>query len=182
MNQPPRKPLERLTGTVERITFHSQESGFAVLKVAVKGHRELVTVVGTLPEVQAGEWLKAEGCWTVDAKHGQQFKAEVIQTTRPDTLEGIERYLASGMIKGIGPVLAGRMVKAFGIRTLEIIDTDAHNLTFVKGIGKERQGRIVIAWAEQKSIREIMVFLHGHGVSTSRAFRIYKQYGRPGWC
>lgn len=131
MSQLPRKPLERLTGTVERITFHSPESGFAVLRVTVKGHRDLVTVIGTLPEVRAGEWLKAEGFWIVEPKHGQQFKAEVLTTTRPDTVEGIERYLASGMIKGIGPVLASRMVKAFGVRTLEIIDADPHNLTFV---------------------------------------------------
>lgn len=177
MQAPASRTTETLTGSVERVTFHSEETGFGVLRIKARGHREVVTVVGTLPEVRAGEWLEAHGTWTVDAKHGQQFKAEVLKTTRPDTIEGIERYLASGLIKGIGPVLAGRLVKAFGERVFEIIDTDPHNLTFVNGIGKHRQSLIVSAWTEQKAVREIMVFLHSHSVSTSRAFRIYKQYG-----
>ncbi|MDP7289772.1 MAG: helix-hairpin-helix domain-containing protein, partial [Phycisphaerae bacterium] len=137
----------------------------------------MVTIVGSLPEIRAGEWLEASGFWAVDAKHGQQFKAEVLKTVRPDTVEGIERYLGSGLIKGIGPVLAGRLVKAFGRRVFDIIDADPHNLTYVKGIGKTRQKQITEVWAEQKAIREIMVFLHGHRVSTRRAFRIFKAYG-----
>ena len=177
MHQGSRTHLDNLTGSVERVTFHSEESGFAVLRVKVRGHRDLVTVVGSLPEVRAGEWLEAAGIWTVDNKHGQQFKAEVLKTARPDTLEGIERYLGSGLIKGIGPVLAGRIVKVFGQRVFDIIDADPHNLTYVKGIGKNRQAKVVAAWQEQKAVREIMVFLHSHGVSTRRAFRIYKQYG-----
>jgi len=177
MHHSQRKHLDNLTGSVERVTFHSEESGFAVLRVKVRGHRDLVTVVGSLPEVRAGEWLEANGFWAVDAKHGQQFKAEVLKTVRPDTVEGIERYLGSGLIKGIGPVLAGRLVKAFGQRVFDIIDADPHNLTYVKGIGKTRQKMITEVWAEQKAIREIMVFLHGHKVSTRRAFRIFKAYG-----
>ena len=177
MDHSSRKHLDNLTGSVERVTFHSEESGFAVLRVKVKGRRDLVTVVGSLPEVRAGEWLQADGFWTVDARHGPQFKADVLKTVRPDTIEGIERYLGSGLIKGIGPVLAGRLVRAFGRRVFDIIDADPHNLTCVKGIGPTRKKKITEVWAEQKAIREIMVFLHGHKVSTRRAFRIFKAYG-----
>jgi exodeoxyribonuclease V alpha subunit len=168
---------DQLAGLVERVTFHNDESGFCVLRIKARGHRDLVTVVGTLPEVRAGEWLEAQGRWIVNKEYGQQFQAEILRTAPPTTAEGIEKYLASGMIKGIGPVLAGRIVKAFQERTFEIIDSDPHNLTFVDGIGKHRKEMITAAWREQKAIREIMVFLHGHKVSTSRAFRIFKAYG-----
>ncbi len=162
---------------MERVTFHSDESGFCVLRIKARGHRELVTVVGTLPEVRAGEYVQARGRWTLDKQHGQQFRAEVIKTTPPNTVEGIEKYLASGLIKGIGPVLASRLVRAFKERVFEIIDRDPHNLTYVEGIGATRKKKIVAAWSEQKAVREIMVFLHSHKVSTSRAFRIFKAYG-----
>ncbi len=168
---------EQLAGLVERVTFHNDESGFCVLRIKARGHRELVTVVGTLPEVRAGEWLEAQGQWTIDKEYGQQFRAEILRTMPPTTVEGIEKYLASGMIKGIGPVLAGRIVKVYKERTFEIIDADPHSLTYVDGIGPTRKKKITEAWAEQKAIREIMVFLHGHKVSTSRAFRIFKAYG-----
>jgi len=170
-------PLEQLAGLVERVTFHSEESGFCVLRIKARGHRDLVTVVGTLPEVRAGEWLEAQGSWTVNKEHGQQFQGRILRTTAPTTVEGIEKYLASGIIKGIGPVLGGRIVKAYGERTFEIIDADPHSLTDVDGIGPVREKKIVEAWTAQKAIREIMVFLHGHKVSTSRAFRIFKAYG-----
>jgi exodeoxyribonuclease V alpha subunit len=168
---------EQIAGLVERVTFHNDESGFCVLRLKARGHRELVTVVGTLPEVRAGEWLEAQGRWIVNKEYGQQFQAEILRTMPPTTVEGIEKYLASGMIKGIGPVLAGRIVKVYKERTFEIIDANPHSLTYVNGIGPTRKKTISEAWAQQKAIREIMVFLHGHKVSTSRAFRIFKAYG-----
>jgi len=162
---------------VERVTFHSDSTGFAVLKIKARGHRELVTVVGTLPNVSAGEWLEADGAWSVDPKHGPQFKADTLRTTHPDTLEGIERYLGSGMIKGIGPVYAAKLVKAFGKEVFDVIDKRSALLLKVEGIGQGRKNAIKEAWAEHKVVREIMTFLMSHGVSTARAFRIYKTYG-----
>lgn len=167
----------RLTGSVERITFHSEDTGFAVLKVKARGHRELVAVVGTIPTISAGEWLEAEGRWHIDPKHGQQFKADHLRTTHPDTLEGIEKYLGSGMIKGIGPVYAAKLVNAFGKEVFDVIDTRSALLQKVEGIGPTRRAAIKEAWAEHKVVREIMTFLLSHGVSTARAFRIYKTYG-----
>ena len=169
--------VEHLTGPIERVTFHSEQTGFCVLRVKVRGFRELVTVVGTLCEPRAGEWLDAEGDWAMDKVHGRQFKAAALRTTTPSTKEGIERYLASGLIKGIGPTLASRLVALYGERVLDIIDTAPRKLLKVEGIGPERLKRIRGAWAEQRTVREIMLFLHSHGVSTSRAFRIYKTYG-----
>ncbi len=166
-----------LTGSVERVTFHSEETGFAVLKVKVRGLREPVTVVGTLPNISAGEWLEAEGRWHIDPKHGQQFKADHLRTTHPDTLEGIERYLGSGLIKGIGPVYAQKLVQAFGKEVFDVIDNRSALLLKVPGIGPGRRTAIKEAWAEHKVVRAIMTFLLSHGVSTARAFRIYKTYG-----
>jgi exodeoxyribonuclease V alpha subunit len=173
----PVAPGEELSGLVERVTFHSEDSGFCVLRVKARGHRELVALVGTLPEVRAGEYVHAHGRWTVDKEYGQQFRAVTLRTLPPNTVEGIEKYLASGLIKGVGPVLAGRLVRTFKERVFEVIDKDPHNLTYVEGIGPTRKKRIADAWAEQKAVREIMVFLHSHKVSTSRAFRIFKAYG-----
>jgi len=169
--------LEKIAGLIERVTFRSEESGFCVLKVKVKGHKDFVNVVGNIPNIVAGEWLNAEGKWLVDSTYGQQFKAEILKTCQPDTLDGIEKYLGSGLIKGIGKQFAGRLVKAFGKEVLDIIETEPDKLLSVEGIGKGRQEMITKGWAEQKAVREIMVFLHSHGVSTSRAFRIYKKYG-----
>jgi len=169
--------IEHLTGPIERVTFHSEQSGFCVLRVKVRGFRELVTVVGTLPEPRAGEWLDAQGAWAIDKVHGRQFKAATMRTATPSTAEGIERYLASGLIKGIGPTLASRLVALYGERVLDIINTAPKKLLKVDGIGPERLKRIRGAWAEQRTVREIMLFLHSHGVSTSRAFRIFKTYG-----
>ena len=171
------KNTETVSGLIERVTFHSEESGFAVLWVKISGHRELITVVGTLASVTSGEWLKAQGRWFSDPRHGQQFKAEVLETSQPDTAEGIRRYLGSGMIKGIGPKFASRLVNEFGTKVPDVIERFPRKLLEVDGIGKIRLERIRKAWAEQKSIREIMIFLHSHGVGTSRAFRIYKNYG-----
>ncbi|MEI6232643.1 MAG: ATP-dependent RecD-like DNA helicase [Planctomycetota bacterium] len=173
----PQQPFEHLAGTIERVTFHSADSGFCVLRVNVKGQREPMTVVGTLPNPTAGEWLDAQGRWIIDNQHGQQFKAEILRTTHPDTVEGIEKYLGSGLIKGIGPELAKRMVSAFGREVFEIIEKTPERLREVTGIGKLRQAKILGAWKESQAVRKIMVFLHSHGVGTSRAFRIYKTYG-----
>ena len=169
--------LDRLQGLVERVTYHSPKSGFCVLRVNVRGWRELATVVGTLPEVRAGEFIAAEGKWVVDREHGQQLKAQTLKTTRPDSTEGIRKYLASGLIKGIGPTFAGRLVEAFSDQVFEVIENEPERLQTLEGIGPKRQARITNAWAEQRAIREIMVFLHQHGLSSSRAFRIYKTYG-----
>ncbi|HBA86135.1 MAG TPA: ATP-dependent RecD-like DNA helicase [Verrucomicrobia bacterium] len=169
--------LETLEGLVERVTFHSDESGFCVLKVKARGHRELVSVVGTLPSVNAGEWLKASGRWMIDKTHGRQFKAEHIEVMPPDSIEGIEKYLGSGLIKGIGPHYAARLVKSFGKEIFDVIETRSALLLRVEGIGEVRKTRIKASWNEQKSVRAIMTFLMSYGVSTSKAFRIYKMYG-----
>ena len=169
--------LEQLAGPVERVTFHNAETGFCVLQVQANGQRDLVTVVGTIPEIHAGEWLDARGRWGMDPTYGRQFRAEVLKTARPETAEGMEKYLASGLVKGVGPTLAKRLVAKFGTAVFEAIERTPKQLLRVDGIGKTRQERIVAAWQEQRAVREIMLFLHSHGVGTARAFRIYKTYG-----
>ena len=170
-------PQEVLAGIVERVTYHNDENGFCVLRVKARGHRDLVTVVGHSAAISAGEWITSTGEWFNDRTHGLQFKARFLKTTPPTTAEGIEKYLSSGMIRGIGPVYAKKMVKAFGEQVFDIIEANPERLREVDGIGVVRAQRIVSAWAEQKAVREIMVFLHSHGVGTARAVRIYKTYG-----
>jgi exodeoxyribonuclease V alpha subunit len=171
-------PRETLAGSVERVTFHNADSGFAVLKVTARGQRDLVTVVGHAPTISAGEFIHATGLWITDRTHGLQFKAEFLKTTPPTTAEGIERFLASGMARGIGAVFAKRIVAAFGEHTFEIIEQNPEKLREVDGIGLQRAQRIAAGWTEQKAVRDIMVFLHSHGVGASRAVRIYKTYGQ----
>jgi exodeoxyribonuclease V alpha subunit len=171
------QPTDKLSGLIDRVTYFNEESGFAVLKVKVGGHRDLVTVVGSLPAANAGEWLTAEVAWVRDREHGLQLKATVLKTVPPDTAEGIQKYLGSGMVKGIGPVFAKRMVERFGPDILSVIEHRSGELETVEGIGPKRRLRIRQAWEEGKQVREIMLFLHGHGVSTSKAVRIYKTYG-----
>lgn len=166
-----------MSGLIERVTFFNEESGFAVLKVKVKGVRDPVTVVGSLPSVSPGEWVTAEGRWVQDRSFGLQFKADMLNSSAPTTREGIEKYLGSGMVKGIGPVYARKLVARFGEQIFDVIETQSARLEDLAGIGPRRRKRIKEAWAEQKVIREIMVFLHSNGVSTSRAVRIYKTYG-----
>jgi exodeoxyribonuclease V alpha subunit len=173
----PRTPSEEIAGLVERVTFFSEESGFAVLRVKVRGHRELVTVLGSLPAVSAGEWLTAKGWWVRDKEHGLQFKATALKATPPTTSEGVERYLAGGFVKGVGPVLAKKLVEHFGAEVLGVISDNPADLESVDGIGPKRRERIATAWQEGMQIREIMLFLHSHGVSTGRAVRIFKTYG-----
>src|ERR1700722_1724131 len=178
MNNPPSSaPQEGLSGLIERVTFHSEETGFGVLRVKVKGHRELVTVVGTLASVNAGEWITAQGNWVPDKEHGEQYKATVLYCSPPSSREGIEKYLASGLSEGIGPVYAKKLVEKFGEDIFTIIDSYSVQLETVDGIGPGRRQKIKKAWAEQKAVRSIMIFLHSYGVSTSRAVRIYKAYG-----
>jgi exodeoxyribonuclease V alpha subunit len=179
---PPPKPQqpdsrESLSGLIERVTFFNEETGFAVLRVKAKGRRDLVTVIGSLPGVSAGEWLTAEGEWIRDREHGLQLKADMLKCTPPTTREGIEKYLGSGMVKGIGPTYAKKLIEKFGEHIFDVIENCSKRLEEVEGIGPARRRRIKEAWGEQKFIREIMVFLHSHGVSTSRATRIYKTYG-----
>ena len=168
---------ESLSGLIERVTFFNEDNGFAVLQVKVNGRRDLVTVVGSLPAVSAGEWINAQGHWIQDREFGLQFRGDALTSTAPTTREGIEKYLGSGMVKGIGPVYARKLVGAFGEKIFDIIEHESARLEDVAGIGPKRRHRIKDAWAEQKVIRQIMVFLHSQGVSTSRAVRIYKTYG-----
>ena len=168
---------EVLAGLVERVTFHNAENGFCVLRAKARGHRDLVTVVGHAAIISAGEWITASGEWINDRAHGQQFKARFLKTSAPSSIDGIEKYLGSGMIRGIGPVYAKKMVKAFGEKVFDVIEAEPDRLREVTGIGAVRAKRITDAWAEQKIVREIMVFLHSNGVGTARAVRIFKTYG-----
>jgi len=168
---------EEIAGLVERVTYFNEESGFAVLRVKVRGHRELVTVLGSVPSISAGEWLTGRGWWVRDKEHGLQFKAQILKATPPTTREGVERYLGGGFVKGVGPVLAKKLVGHFGAEVLKVIADNPAGLESVDGIGPKRRERIANAWQEGMQIREIMLFLHSHGVSTGRAVRIFKTYG-----
>src|SRR4051794_39942417 len=169
---------EALAGLVERVTFHNPETGFCVLRVKARGQRDLVTVVGAAAAIGAGEFVHASGTWVNDRTHGLQFKAAFLRAAPPTTAEGIEKYLGSGMVKGIGPVYAKRLVEAFGEAVFDVVERQPDRLREVAGIGPKRAGRIVKGWADQKVVREIMLFLHAHGVGTSRAVRIFKTYGQ----
>jgi len=168
---------EEIAGLVERVTFFNEESGFAVLRVKVRGHREQVTVLGSVPTISAGEWLTCRGWWVRDKEHGLQFKAQTMKATPPTTSEGVERYLGGGFVKGVGPVLAKKLVGQFGADVLKVIGDHPADLERVDGIGPKRRERIANAWQEGMQIREIMLFLHSHGVSTGKAVRIFKTYG-----
>ena len=183
-------PMDTLSGSVERITYYNPENGYTVLRLRPEhtkgihpppktslGFDGLATVVGNLPEVSPGEHLRLQGQWDRHPKHGVQFKAEVCEQTLPATIAGIQGYLGSGMIKGIGPKLAERIVAQFKEDTFAVIEEHPDRLLEVPGIGMDRTGRITKAWQEQKQVKEIMVFLHGHGVSTNLAVKIYKTYG-----
>ena len=175
--EPQQSDREVLAGLVERVTYQNAENGFCVIRVKARGHRDLVTVVGHAAVISAGEWITASGDWMNDRTHGQQFKARFLKTSAPTSLDGIEKYLASGMIRGIGPVYAKKLLRAFGDKVFDVIEAEPDRLREVDGIGPVRASRIAAAWAEQKVVREIMVFLHSHGVGSARAVRIYKTYG-----
>lgn len=162
---------------VERITYQNPDNGYSVLKVRVKGYSDLVAVVGNLFDVNVGSVLIVDGSWKVDAKYGKQFLAEAWEETMPATVYGIEKYLGSGLIRGVGPKFARRIVTQFGTDTLDIIETDVQRLIEVEGIGRKRVEQIAESWQQQKEIKNVMLFLQEHGVNTSYAARIYKQYG-----
>jgi exodeoxyribonuclease V alpha subunit len=169
--EPQPSDREVLAGLVERVTYQNGENSFCVIRVKARGHRDLVTVVGHAAVISAGEWITASSDWMNDRTHGQQFKARFLKTSAPTSLDGIEKYLASGMIRGIGPVYAKKLLRAFGEKVFDVIEAEPDRLREVDGIGPVRANRIATAWAEQKVVREIMVFLHSHGVGTSRACR-----------
>ncbi len=169
--------LNNLTGQIERITYSNEENGFTIARVKVPGRRDLVTVVGNLMSPMPGEIIKMQGEWTTHPKYGEQFKLVSYKTSVPATVYGIQRYLGSGLIKGIGPVMAGRIVKKFGKNSLDIIENEIEKLAQVDGIGKKRIEMIRTAWDEQKEIRDVMLFLQTHGVSSGYATKIFKQYG-----
>jgi len=173
------EPLETLKGTVNRVVFHSDDTGYTVCGVVAKGkqHPDEIMLVGNCPAMCEGETIEAEGRWAHHSKHGRQFQATRIQCHPPHSLEGIQRYLASGMIKGIRAGIAERLVAAFGDRTLEVIDKESARLEEVDGIGPQRREMIKESWRAQKAVRDILVFLQSHEVGTACAMRIYKQYG-----
>jgi exodeoxyribonuclease V alpha subunit len=147
---------EVLAGLVERVTYHNAENGFCVLRARARGHRDVVTVVGHAAAISAGEWIMASGQWVNDRTHGQQFKARFLRTSAPTSADGIERYLSSGMIRGVGPVYAKKLVRAFGEKVFDIIESAPDRLREVEGIGPVRAASILAAWAEQKAVREII--------------------------
>ena len=169
--------MERLRCVVERITYQNGQNGYSVLKCSAPGYHDLITVVGAMPDVHVGSVLSLTGSWRVDARYGRQFSMETFEETLPATVYGIEKYLGSGLVKGIGPLFAKRIVREFGAETLNVIEERPDELIRVPGIGKVRVERIKKSWAEQKEIRNIMIFLQGHDVSTAHATKIYKQYG-----
>lgn len=168
---------DTLTGVIERVTFHNLDTGFAVLKVHAGPQQGVVTVTGHLPNAVAGEYVEATGAWVQNRDYGLQFKTDTLRTTPPHTVEGIARYLGSGLVKGVGPHFAKKIVEVFGDRTLAVIDESPAFLAEVKGIGPKRIQLIRQSWQEQKAVRSIMVFLQSYGVGTARAVRIYKEYG-----
>lgn len=169
--------MDMLRCVVERITFQNDENGYTILKGKAKGYRELVTVVGPMPSVVVGSVLSLQGFWKNDSKFGSQFIVESFEETLPATVYGIEKYLGSGLIKGIGPIYAKKIVNTFGTDTLEIIESDPERLLEIRGIGKIRVARVRKSWQEQKEIKNIMLFLQSYGVSTSHATKIFKTYG-----
>ena len=170
--------MEKIKCTIERITFQNPENGYSVLQTTIKGYREEQTVVGIFHEVTVGAVLTVEGNWRVDKRYGRQFAAEKWTEELPADIIGIEKYLGSGLVKGIGPKMAKLIVKHFGLETFEVIENDADRLLEVPGIGKGRVGKIRDSWEKQKDVKDIMVFLQGHGVSSTYAAKIYKQYGK----
>lgn len=169
--------MDHLRCVIERITYQNPQNGYTVLKAAAKGYTELVTIVGTMPDTHVGSVLSLEGFWKVDAKYGRQFSVEKFEETLPATVYGIEKYLGSGLVKGVGPKFAKRIVQKFGKDTLDVIEEHPDSLLEVEGIGKIRVERIRKSWQEQKEIKNIMLFLQSHEVSTAHATKIFKTYG-----
>ncbi len=168
---------ETLRGTIERITFHNEENGYTVAQLAPEGQTYTVTVVGAMLGINIGESVELTGAWTAHPQYGRQFKADTVRTILPATIAGLEKYLGSGLIKGIGPVTARRIVRKFGLDTLQVIEETPQRLHEVLGVGRKRVELITRAWAEQRKIKEVMLFLQSHNVATGLAVKIYKAYG-----
>ena len=166
---------EVLAGLIERVTFHNAANGFCVLRIKTRGHRDLVTVVGHAATISAGEWITATGEWVNDRTHGRQFKTRFLRSSAPTTTEGIEKYLSSGMIRGIGPVYARKLVKVFGAKVFDVIEAEPDRLREVTGVGPMRARQIAEAWAEQKVVREIMASC----TATASARRVRSASSRP---
>lgn len=163
---------------VERITYQNPDNGYSIMKVKVKGYNDLVTLVGNLLDVPVGSVLLCDGDWKVDKKYGSQFVAESWEEVMPATIYGIEKYLGSGLVKGIGPKFAHLIVEKFGTETIDVIESDINRLYEVARIGKKRVEKIAESWEKQKDIKNVMIFLQGYGVSTAYAAKIYRQYGK----
>jgi len=168
---------ESLSGLVERVTYHNADTGYCVLRIKAERQKDLVTVVGHANAISAGEFIQVSGQWLNDKNYGLQFKASFLKACAPTTEEGIEKYLGSGLIKGIGPVYGKKLVQAFGVEVFDVIENTPDVLRTVAGIGPHRAKMIIKGWQDQKAIREIMLFLYQHSISTARAVRIYKTYG-----
>ncbi len=177
MNVPTNLPLQPLNGVIERITFYNEENGYTVARFVPEGKSYNVTVIGNLMGASVGEALALQGIWTNHPTHGRQFEIKKFTIQLPATIEGIRKYLGSGLIKGIGPVTAKRIVDYFGLETLDVIENDIARLNQVDGVGGKRIEIIQKGWAEQKQIKEVMLFLSAHGVSAALGVKIYKQYG-----
>ncbi len=172
------KPLEQVSGVIERITFYNEDNGFCVLKVQPSNSKQsnLITVIGSLCNVTVGEYINCQGNWVKNNTHGLQFQAKTLNLTTPNTLAGIEKYLSSGLIKGIGPFFAKKIIDLFGLKVFDIIEETPEQLLQVPGIGSKRYQKILATWASQKEVRKIVMFLNEHGIGTARAVRIYKTY------
>ena len=169
--------MQIIFGLLEKISYHNEENDFVVAKLREKEKKELTTIVGNLSGVNPGESLKLTGKWVQNKRFGEQFQVESFEVTVPATLHGIQKYLASGLIQGIGPIMSERIVEKFGLHTLEVIEKKPERLSEVEGIGPTRISMIRKAWVEHKEIKEIMIFLQGYGVSAAYSAKIYKQYG-----
>ncbi len=176
-NRAPQPPAEHLQGIIERVTYHAEDSGYTVARLKAPGERDLITIVGRFPDIHAGQTLRLTGYWREHLKYGRQFQVIHAQETKPATLTGLEKYLGSGLIKGIGPVTARRIVAHFGLETLDIIQHSCARLIEVTDIGEKRVAIIEKAWAAQQAIKEVMLFLRSHNVATTYAIKIYKEYG-----
>ncbi|MBQ3457407.1 MAG: ATP-dependent RecD-like DNA helicase, partial [Synergistaceae bacterium] len=169
--------MEKLQCVIERITYHNDENGYTVIRCSAGGYSDLITAVGSMPGVHVGSVFNLYGSWKVNPKYGQQFCFQKCEETLPATVGGLQKYLGSGLIKGIGPVYAGKIIEHFGEKTLDILDKAPDKLSEVQGIGKVRIAKIKKSWLEQKEIKNIMLFLQSYNVSTSLATKIFKQYG-----
>ncbi|MCP4671562.1 MAG: ATP-dependent RecD-like DNA helicase, partial [Desulfobacula sp.] len=170
--------MAQLKGHIERVTFSSEETGFSICKLKVKDQRKLVAIVGNMVNPNPGEFVEVQGKWIMHPKFGNQFQIHRYKTLVPATLSGIQKYLGSGLVKGIGPVMAKRIVKKFNIKSLDVIEKDIDRLNEVPGIGKKRIKMIKTAWDEQREVRSVMLFLQSHGVSPAYAAKIFKTYGQ----